>query len=123
MAQTLGYFTALVITEANNQRRRRVPAAPLQGVIGEAPPLKHDPGKIPGTQTTLSPNPGKKCGFTPRRMVQRGEIPHFFFSENWRQHGLAARDLREQSHFKFGEINRLGSGGGTKPVIFFWQKF
>ena len=51
----------------------------MGGYIG-GPPLKkkNDPGKIPGTQTTLSPNPGKKCGFSPRRMVQRGEIPHFF---------------------------------------------
>ena len=32
--------------------------------------------------------------------------------------------LREESHFKFGEINTLGSGGGTKPVNYiFWQKF
>ena len=29
IAQTLGDFTALVITEANDQRRRRVPAAPV----------------------------------------------------------------------------------------------
>ena len=27
--------------------------------------------------------------------------------------------IREESHFKFGEMNRLGSGGGTKPVNFF----
>jgi len=51
----------------------------MGGYIGGPPSKKYDPGKIPGTQTTLSPNPGKKCGFSPRRMVQRGKIPIFFF--------------------------------------------
>ena len=56
----------------------------LQGVIGP-PSKKHDPGKIPGTRTMCSPNFGKKCGSPHWRMVQRGEIPHFFsFFENRR---------------------------------------
>ena len=36
--------------------------------------------------------------------------------------GGVSHAVREQSHFKFGEINRLGSGGGTKPVNFFFGK-
>ena len=71
-------------------------APPATGGYRGDPPLKHDPGKIPGTQTTLSPYLGKKVRGFPRRMVQRGEIPHVFFFENRRQHGLAARDLTEK---------------------------
>ena len=33
--------------------------------------------KIPGTQTTLSPISGKKCGPPPGRMVQRGDSAFF----------------------------------------------
>ena len=55
------------------------PKAPLQGVIGEPPSKKHDPGKIPGTQTTLSPNPGKKIRFPPPGgWSSGGKIPTFF---------------------------------------------
>ena len=43
-------------------------------------------------------------------MVQRGEIPHFFFSENRRQHGLAARELTE----------KLVKTGGTPFLSAFW---
>ena len=51
----------------------------LQGLWGEASPLKHDPGKIPGTQTTLSPNTGKKCGFPPPQADGlAGGFPTFF---------------------------------------------
>ena len=42
-------------------------------------PLKNvDPGKVPGTQTMYQPNPGKKCGVSPRRMAQRGKFSTFF---------------------------------------------
>ena len=44
-------------------------------------------------------------------------------SKKWR--GTKGSDvrLREQSHFKFGEINRLGSGGGgPNLLIFFFGK-
>ena len=30
--------------------------------------------------------------------------------------------VREESHFKFGEINRLGSGGGDQTCYFFLAK-
>ena len=44
--------------------------------------------------------------------LQRGKIPHFFFSfENRRQHGLAARDLTE----------KLVKTGGTPFLSTFWS--
>ena len=42
---------------------------------------------------------------------------HPFLAGGPPSHGPDRDALREESHFKFGEINKLGSGGGTKPVI------
>ena len=63
----------------------------------------------------------KKCCAGPSVFSWRtaGSSPNTFFVLFG---GTSVRHRREQSHFKFGEINRLGSGGGTKPVNFFVGK-
>ena len=73
----------------------------MWGYIGPPPSKKHGSVEVSGTQTMLSPNFEKKCGNTPRRMVQRGGFPHFFskigdnmvwggetFLKNWPKGGV-----------------------------------
>jgi len=50
----------------------------LQGVIQGPPSKKHGFVEVAEIQTLFSPIFEKKCGFSPRRMVQRGGNPHFF---------------------------------------------